>query len=483
MPEGFSEKTLPPQPAPGPLSEPPTQIHSPGTVAAAAAASVASAASAASAIDDEEAMSEERTRVLSPLDVEPIRAPAPQAPAGGGSPKRTMLGMAPPPLTSDAIQQMGQAAAVAPVIHAAAAPARKPERPSPPSVPESKESATVVKPLEEFLAEAGQRALPQDGAQPGAQAWAPGPHAQTQPPFGQQQGGAQQPGGYGAQQPGGYGAQQPGGHGAQQPGGYGAQQPGGYEQPGGHGAEQPGGYGAEQPGGYGAQQPYGAQQAAGFGVPPAQSGAYGAGASGQYLQQQVPGASGTFGQPGAGYPQAWGTPQPAGQAPGKGPLAIWKAMPFPRKLMFVMLPFGLIAFMIVFSDPPARKRAPGESTSATPDPSASGAPSPSAATSAAPLATGAPPSTGTEPTPSATPPTSPPDLTPDTPPAAPDPAASATAPPLAKGEVTLERKAADFVAANDFAKAAEIYDQLAASNPQNPAYARAAEILRKKAKK
>jgi hypothetical protein len=151
--------------------------------------------------------------------------------------------------------------------------------------------------------------------------------------------------------------------------------------------------------------------------------------------------------------------------------------------MFVMLPFGLIAFMIVFSDPPARKRAPGESTSATPDPSASGAPSPSAATSAAPLATGAPPSTGTEPTPSATPPTSPPDLTPDTPPAAPDPAASATAPPLAKGEVTLERKAADFVAANDFAKAAEIYDQLAASNPQNPAYARAAEILRKKAKK
>jgi hypothetical protein len=158
-------------------------------------------------------------------------------------------------------------------------------------------------------------------------------------------------------------------------------------------------------------------------------------------------------------------------------------MPFPRKLMFVMLPFGLIAFMIVFSDPPARKRAPGESTSATPDPSASGAPSPSAATSAAPLATGAPPSTGTEPTPSATPPTSPPDLTPDTPPAAPDPAASATAPPLAKGEVTLERKAADFVAANDFAKAAEIYDQLAASNPQNPAYARAAEILRKKAKK
>jgi hypothetical protein len=524
MPEGFSDKTQPPQQAPvGPSSEPPTAIHSPATAAA-----MVSAPSAATA-DDEEAMSEERTRVLAPTDVEPPK-PAPQPAAG--SPKRTMLGMAPPPPTSDAINQMARGAAPAaqPRPAQAPAPAAKPERPEPPSVPQSKESATVVRPLEEFLAEAGQRALPQEGAAGAGQSppWAPDPFGQTQPPqgrgqqagaygapaagaygaqppggydaqqaaaYGAQQPGAQQAGAYGAQQAGAYGAQQPGAYGAQQPGAYGAQQAGAYgaQQAGAYGAHQAGAYGAQQAGAYGAQQAgaHGAQQPGSLGVG-GQSGSYGmpgnAGASGQYPPQQFgPDASGQYGQqqyPGAGYPQqAWGTQQPA--QPAKGPLAMWKAMPFPRKLMFIMLPFGLIAFIIVFSDPPARKRAPGESSSATPASSASGAPGASAALSGAPPASVAPPGgeLSTPSTASAAPPDSTASAAPPEAVKSAEPTPSASAPPLAKGEVTLERKAADAVASNEFAKAAELYEQLAKQHPDNPAYARGAEILRKKAKK
>jgi hypothetical protein len=80
------------------------------------------------------------------------------------------------------------------------------------------------------------------------------------------------------------------------------------------------------------------------------------------------------------------------------------------------------------------------------------------------------------------PPPKQPDPPPKQPDAPPPPSASAE-PPLAKGELSLERKAADAVASNDFAKAADLYDQLAKQHPDKPAYARAAEILRKKVKK
>jgi hypothetical protein len=483
MPEGFSEKTAPPQRSPalgGPPSEPPTMIHAPG--------------GAAAPPEEEDPVSEEATRVLQ-APSEAQAAPSP-LPAGGGVAKRTMLGMAPPPPTSEQIQL-----SPGPPV---AAPAPKPERPQPPSQPPAGESATVVKPLEQFLAEAGAKGLPAESPDtakkplmaPGA-GQAPGPGA---PPWGAdpmaatQMTGGQAPGAYGAQQPGAfdpmqsYGAQQPGGYGAEQPGGYGGQQPGGY------GGQQPGGYGA-QPGAFDPSQAgYGAQQSGSFGPPGAQSGmhglATGAGASGQY-PQQYPDASGSYAQPMQGYPagaQQWSTQPALQQAPAKGPLAALKAMPFARKLMFAMLPFGLIAFIIVFTDPPeqpARTRPTGSASA-----SAGGLPSAAPTDSAAPpptapeaTATGsAPPPQPTGEASAAPPPTAetPPPPTAETPP---PPPASAEPPPLAKGELSLERKAADAVASNDFVKAAEIYDELAKQNPNNPAYARAAEILRKKAKK
>ncbi len=497
MPDGFSEKTLPPQESPvGSPSEPPTRIHAPASTGL-----------------DEEVLSEEATRVIPAPSETPAVAPAQPT---GGVPKRTMLGMAPPPPTSAELAR-GAAQYATPV---AAPEPPKPERPKPPSQPPAGESATVVKPLEQFLAEAGGRSLPGDSPDtakqplmapataqpPGAVAppWGSDPYAQTQPPFGQQQsahaatagaypGARGEPPGYPAADANAYGAQQaayaqhqPGAYGAQQPGAYGAQQPGAY------GAQQPGAYGAQQPGAYGAQGAYAEQQAGAFGAQ--QAGAYGApggaGASGQYPQQQYPGASGTFGQSGAGYPQqqAWGQ-QPVQVQPGKGPLAAWKAMPFPRKLMFLMLPFGLIAFVIVFTDPPQPPPRTKGSAGASAKPAPSAAPSAQPAGSAALAPTGAlPPSaeptaqppepTAAKPEPSA----APPEPTAAPPEAPPQPTASAE-PPLPKGEVSLARKAADAVANNEFAKAADLYDQLAKQHPDNPTYARAAEILRKKAKK
>jgi hypothetical protein len=173
----------------------------------------------------------------------------------------------------------------------------------------------------------------------------------------------------------------------------------------------------------------------------------------------------------------------------KGPLAMWKAMPFPRKLMFLMLPFGLVAFVIVFTDPPEPKPGARAKSSASAAVSAGGAPSASApqVADAAPVATPAP--TGAPPDATVSPSSLPPESSakpPEPSPKPPEPAPSASAPaepPLAKGELSMERKAADAVANNDFAKAADLYDQLAKAHPENPAYARAAEILRKKAKK
>jgi hypothetical protein len=56
------------------------------------------------------------------------------------------------------------------------------------------------------------------------------------------------------------------------------------------------------------------------------------------------------------------------------------------------------------------------------------------------------------------------------------PSASANA-----GDKTLERAAVDAVVSGDYAQAAKIYAQLAAQHPENPTYAEAAKILRRKA--
>jgi hypothetical protein len=78
-----------------------------------------------------------------------------------------------------------------------------------------------------------------------------------------------------------------------------------------------------------------------------------------------------------------------------------------------------------------------------------------------------PPATAQQPAPSATAP-------------APAPTPAPT-PVAAVGNKTLERQAVDFVAAGDFARAAAVYEQLQAQNPNNPVYGEAVRILRMKA--
>lgn len=62
----------------------------------------------------------------------------------------------------------------------------------------------------------------------------------------------------------------------------------------------------------------------------------------------------------------------------------------------------------------------------------------------------------------------------------PKPAVEAGAPTSASTK-TLERQAVDYVAVNDYARAAAVYEQLHARNPSNRVYAEAARILRAKA--
>ena len=63
----------------------------------------------------------------------------------------------------------------------------------------------------------------------------------------------------------------------------------------------------------------------------------------------------------------------------------------------------------------------------------------------------------------------------------PSPAAPSPDPSAALAARTLERQAVDFVAANDFAHAAAVYEMLQQQNPLNRVYAEAARILRNKA--
>ncbi len=64
-------------------------------------------------------------------------------------------------------------------------------------------------------------------------------------------------------------------------------------------------------------------------------------------------------------------------------------------------------------------------------------------------------------------------------PTQPQPPASQT--PVAANTKTLERQAVDYVAVNDYAHAAAVYEELQRQNPQNRVYAEAARILRQKA--
>jgi hypothetical protein len=395
-------------------------------------------------ISEDPTTSDERTHVMSP----PSEA---EPPAAAATPYAAPV--APQPMART--QALGGAA--------------RPERPEPPSNRPPTDAATVVKPLEQFLAEANARPqapsaeAPDTAKRPLA---APTPAAGQPPPARGAAGvviappEATSPPGAGFRWQG----HQPGAPGQPaQPGAYGAVPPGYAAYAGAMpqgGVEVPAQPGLPTPMGYAQQQYPGAMP-------------------GQQLPQQ-PGVVGFPPQPG----QVWPV-QPQQATPSKDPLALWKAMPFPRKLMIIMLPFGLVAFIVIFA--PDRQHAtrakPAGSGSART--SLSGAPPPGSVpltTSAAPTVSGAP--TPTAPTPAPT------DTTPAPTDTAPAPATATAAPTesaepekLPRGQVTQERQAADAVAAGDIPKAVALYEQLAKEHPENAAFARAAEILRRRLKK
>jgi hypothetical protein len=163
-----------------------------------------------------------------------------------------------------------------------------------------------------------------------------------------------------------------------------------------------------------------------------------------------------------------------------------------KRILTVLAPFCLLsaAYVLLFDDPPPIA-APPSSVQAVCPPGfvpytaieipqggvipcvPAGTPMPQA-----PSQRTSPPATAEQPPPSAT--------TLATAPPPPSATALATAPPppatvAAAGNRTLERQAVDFVAAGDFARAAAVYEQLQAQNPNNPVYREAVRILRMKA--
>jgi hypothetical protein len=140
--------------------------------------------------------------------------------------------------------------------------------------------------------------------------------------------------------------------------------------------------------------------------------------------------------------------------------ARWREASGPKKAMvFLMLPLVWAVWVIFTDKPPAARPA-------KPAPSAT-ASAPSASPSAGPSAT------------PAAPPVAPPD-----PPASASPRASASASAApASTTKTPQREAADAVAAGAFDRAARLYEELARTHPDVPAYAEAARIMKARAGK
>lgn len=169
---------------------------------------------------------------------------------------------------------------------------------------------------------------------------------------------------------------------------------------------------------------------------------------------------------------------PSGTSPQRerspeGPLSKFQSLPPPMKALIFMVPFLIVGVLLLLVDeePPAPTRRPTArktvTTTAAPSPAIVATATGSSSSDRASLAssdTQAPrASAGTEPTPH---------------PGAASGDAGADEPP--PGVPTLERQAVDAVAAGNYVKAIGFYDQLAQHNPDRPAFAEAARILRAK---
>jgi hypothetical protein len=175
--------------------------------------------------------------------------------------------------------------------------------------------------------------------------------------------------------------------------------------------------------------------------------------------------------------------------PASGVLARFREASLPQKATVFLLPLALASVYVIFTEPPQ-----GTDETATEDAAATGAdaaastPSsdPPDEASSAPSATiSAAPITATPTTEAA--PTAAPTAAAGTIEAAPDPAPAPASPPVvarAGSPVsrTLERRAADSVAAGDWEGAALLYEQLARLHPDRPAFAEAARIMRSRAR-
>ena len=173
---------------------------------------------------------------------------------------------------------------------------------------------------------------------------------------------------------------------------------------------------------------------------------------------------------GPGGPSAeTGRIQPPGELKGfKKAVAEWNAMPPLRKLILGTFPgVALLVYFMLFDDKPqVRRPPPMPSATISASPSASGAPSataaPSASTNVAPTATAItsamPSATAVIPTATAT--------------------TTAKPPTHEKGKKSREREAIELVGQGQYIKAAEVYEQLAQENPQQPAFKEAARLLR-----
>ncbi len=157
-------------------------------------------------------------------------------------------------------------------------------------------------------------------------------------------------------------------------------------------------------------------------------------------------------------------------------VAEWKAMPPLRKVIFGSFPgVALLVYFMLFDDdaPPPQVRHPkpppsGQITSVT---------------STGSTMTGTPTTVVTVPTT--------PTVVPAVPNTAPTVAVTVPVPtlttatttaiaPLPKGTRTLERQAIDLAAQGQYAKAVEIYEQLAQQHPEQPAFREAARLLRQR---
>lgn len=216
----------------------------------------------------------------------------------------------------------------------------------------------------------------------------------------------------------------------------------------------------------------------------------------------VPGAA-MPAAPSFGPPPAPGATPPAGSGPAAAPekKSFWREASTPKKITLLMMPLVVMSVGVIFSDDPrallgleprptaAAKAPPTAAPETTGDPVASGetGPSETGPETEGELAAGAEGETADEQPPasaSASTSASASAVASVAPPVKPPPAPTPAAKVAGRDQTTtktLERQAADALQEGEFKLAAELYEKLAAENPDREVFREAAAIMRMKA--